>query len=1665
MDSTALSTAAVLTGLVVLLGPVAPAFAQQQTGGTGSAGNLDAGAGGASSPGVPGDVAGDGANGGPSQPIWGGGGGGAGTNGGDGSPGDAGNDGAGGLGAVVAGGDGGAGGAGTYGGGGGGGAHGDVDSSLPAPNTTGGAGGAGGAGSSDGGGGGAGGYGVVLTANGTFGTTNSITGGAGGAGGAGDYGGNGGDGGHGLFFNVIGGNILNLDEAITGGAGGAGGDSAAFFNGIGGDGGAGIVANGLIVNMTAGAQVIGGAAGASGAGGAPNVSPGAAGNSFTFTGGNNAINFNAANLGAGIVGNIDVTGTLTFGGSNAATVANVISGTGAVGKANANRVTLSGANTYSGATVVDGGTLVVSASNNLGNESVTNGIVIDSGELEVDGTFTTSRSLSGTGGTIDVTSGNTLTLTGAITGGGAFVKSNVDDSTLVLNGNGSAFTGTVTVAGGTLSLGNSNALGAGSTIITTGSVIDYADTVNDLAAINLNSNDTQLQVLVGTATQTGVISETAGPRPLEKIGAGTLVLAGANTYSGVTTVTGGILQVSSSGNLGNGAATNDLELNGGTLRATTGFTTNRDVAITANDGALSVAAGQTLTISGVFTGAAGSDLAKVGTGILSVTGNSSAYAGNTTVNGGTLAVNNTAGTFGTAATTITVNTNGTLSGTGTVGGDVNVVGGTTSAGNSPGTLNIAGNLTYNAASNANFELGGPNVVNGNDPTNGNDLITVGGNLTLGGATLNLTNPSGPADAIETGYYTLYQVAGTTTGTFGAVTTTGGPALVTTDVYVTNGGNAGNEVNLLVAGVGQNVQFWDGNDQTGGDGVLGGAGTWNAANTNWTTVDGAINDSWRSSVGIFTNAGGAVTVVGTQNFEGLQFTGNGYTLAGGTLNMTGDTNSTPTRSFITTDAGVAVAIGSTISSDPGIGLDKRGAGTLILNGANTYSGATQVNAGVLNIQNATALGTADGTVATGTLVVAGAALEVQGGIAVGNEALNLDGTGIADGGALRNISGANSWAGPVGILTTARINSDAGTLALNGPVSVGTELLLGGASAGNNVISGAISGTGGLTKDGAGTWNLSGVNTFTGAGAVNQGTLAISGGAALADTADVTVAAGGTFRVDTAEVIDTLAGAGSTVLNAGLTLNQSVATAYTGGISGAGGLTLNGASTFSLSGANTYLGGTTINSGTLQISGGSALADAGAVTINPLGTLSVMTSETVGAVQNTGIITMQNGATTEVFTVASYNAASTGGIVNLDIDLGVGGGTSDVLVNNGAFDGSTTFNFANIGAGQILHAPILVMDNAGATNGTLVANLPPSEGLVLYGLSKQGDDWFVVSAPNLDAVGGIAGNIAIVQATLGAIVNRPSSPFVTGLAAEVEPGYCGVGPWMRATGGGVQASGVTTTDLAGVDPSTATVNMGFGGAQFGMDLSCFNLQEQGLDVAFGAIGGFNRGYSNQDVANVATDTEGSFVQGYGGVYGTVAKGPFAADLQARVDLTEYTFNNPGINLDNAKLATVRSSVSGSASYAVSLDDGMSLVPTAGFSLSQTTANALTFNTGQTLTPDTSYSVIGFAGATLAKTIVAPEGNMATTPFVTGTLYNDFAPSPTAVFFDPASNQSQTITSQNLGWIAEASAGVNWVWLTEGTGPGAKQVSATLRGDLKMSDRIIGGAVTGQIRGQF
>ncbi len=179
--------------------------------------------------------------------------------------------------------------------------------------------------------------------------------------------------------------------------------------------------------------------------------------------------------------------------------------------------------------------------------------------------------------------------------------------TLILTG-ANTYTGGTLVSGGTLRLGNNSAAGTG-TITTTGSVIDYASGVTIANAINVSSNTTQLQVSAGTATESGVISETSGPRPIEKIGSGVLVFTGNNTYTGVTTITAGTLQIGSGGTTGSVAGN------------------------IADNGALIFNRSNSLTYAGVISGTGTLTQAGTGTTILS---GANTYTGLTTVSAGTL---------------------------------------------------------------------------------------------------------------------------------------------------------------------------------------------------------------------------------------------------------------------------------------------------------------------------------------------------------------------------------------------------------------------------------------------------------------------------------------------------------------------------------------------------------------------------------------------------------------------------------------------------------------------------------------------------------------------------------------------------------------------------------------------------------------------------------------------------------------------------------------------------------------------------------------------------------------------------------------------------------------------------------------------------------------------
>lgn len=265
------------------------------------------------------------------------------------------------------------------------------------------------------------------------------------------------------------------------------------------------------------------------------------------------------------------------------------------------------------------------------------------------------------------TTGEDFSLTGGrVTGSGTFTgavnatgSASIDSTTLngpVTVDNGATLTldgtntvgGTITVADGTLSLLTSTAAN-GATIETTGSVINYGNGVNIAAPVTLNSNTTQLQVLTGTATQTGVISETGGARPVEKIGGGTLILAGNNSYTGATVITAGTLRPDSNERINNNS---DLVINGGTLNVRGRRETVGNLSGTG--GGIEVGSGTRLTVQQTVDGTYAGDFTgglpvgaftpafdKQGAATLTLTGNNTQTGGSDFfISAGTLRVDN-----------------------------------------------------------------------------------------------------------------------------------------------------------------------------------------------------------------------------------------------------------------------------------------------------------------------------------------------------------------------------------------------------------------------------------------------------------------------------------------------------------------------------------------------------------------------------------------------------------------------------------------------------------------------------------------------------------------------------------------------------------------------------------------------------------------------------------------------------------------------------------------------------------------------------------------------------------------------------------------------------------------------------------------------------------------
>ena len=274
----------------------------------------------------------------------------------------------------------------------------------------------------------------------------------------------------------------------------------------------------------------------------------------------------------------------------------------------------------------------------------------------------------------------------------------------------------------------------------------------------------------------------------------------------------------------------------------------------------------------------------------------------------------------------------------------------------------------------------------------------------------------------------------------------------------------------------------------------------------------------SNDGVLRNISGINSFSGTLSLTG----GSRIYVDAGTLSMTSAGTSISMGTYTLTVGGPSTGIisvgGVVASAGSGGVLTKDGASTsyLYLSGNNTYTGNTVVSSGVLNIQHANALGTTAGT----TSISSGAALEVQGGIILTEETINVSSTGITSTtGGIRSISGNNTIPGIITSAAASRINVDQDALTLTNSTSaivLTSTNIIGGA--GNIIVTGKVTGASSLTMDGTGILSLSAsTNDYTGQTIVTSGMVKINNNNSLgtkASDANNTVISGtGTVYLD------------------------------------------------------------------------------------------------------------------------------------------------------------------------------------------------------------------------------------------------------------------------------------------------------------------------------------------------------------------------------------------------------------------------------------------------------------------------------------------------------------------------------------------------------------------------
>ncbi len=791
------------------------------------------------------------------------------------------------------------------------------------------------------------------------------------------------------------------------------------------------------------------------------------------------------------------------------------------------------------------------------------------------------------------------------------------------------------------------------------------------------------------------------------------------TYAGVVSGAGALTQAGGGTLILTGANTysGGTTISAGTLQIGNGGTTGSIAGDVANNGVLAFNRSDSVTYAGAVSGTGA--LTQAGSGTLILTG-ANTYTGGTTISAGTLQVGN-GGTNGSIAGDVA--NNGTLvfnrSDSVTYAGVVSGTGSLAQAG--AGTLILTG---------ANAYSGGTTISAGSlQIGNGGTTGSITGNVTNNGVLAFKRSDSVTYSGVVSGAGALTQAGSGTLLLTGTNTYTGGTTISAGTLQVGNGGTTGS----ITGNVTDNAALvFNRSDSITFDGSISGTGSVDKQGAGTLILTGA-----NTFTGTLTVSAGALQI------------GNGGT----TGSIAGDVITNATLVF---NRSSTTTYGGTLSGTGG--LTQAGSGTLMLTGNSTYTGATTISSGVINVQSNNALGAAAG----GVTVANGAALELQGGVTIGVKPLSVVGTGIANGGALRNISGNNTYGGDVTLAGPTRINSDSGTLTLTGAISgPGQNLTVGGSA--TTTISGTIAtGAGSLTRDGSGTLILTGANTFTGGTTISAGTLQVGNGGI------------------TGSII------GNVVDNGVLAFNRSDNITFAGNISGSGSVLLMSAGIVIFTGTNTYTGGLAVGGGgvilagsdaalgapgsSLTLSGGTLQATASFATARPVildaggGTIETGTNNLVlsGNLSGSGALIKTGSGTLSLTGITSYTGGTT-----------VSGGT--LLGNTASLQGDI-LNNANVTFDQ---------PTAGAYAGTMSGT---------GSLTKTGTGTLVLSGTNTytggtTVSGGVLqGNTTSLQ---GNILNTASVVFNQTSAGTYAGTMSGTGGLALQGGGALNLTGSNT----------------------------------------------------------------------------------------------------------------------------------------------------------------------------------------------------------------------------------------------------------------------------------